>query len=328
MSDILVSAVVPTKNRPDLLFRCLDALVGQTLGPHAYEVIVVDDGSGGSTKRIVEALGQSSRVPVRYLRGEGRGPAAARNLGWRAARGPVIAFTDDDTVPDVRWLEAGLEAMATERPGGTTADGVMGSILVPLPDRPTDHQVDTASLATAEFATANVFYRRETLEHTGGFDERFSGAWREDADMYFTLLEQGAELRKAPDAVVVHPARPAKWGVSLSQQRKSQYNALLFRKHPQLYRDRIGHSPRWYYAAVGAFGLSLVSALRGRRRTSVLAGIAWFLMTALFAKKRLSSTAHTPSHIAEMAVTSAAIPPLSVYARLKGAVRYRVPYFW
>jgi glycosyltransferase involved in cell wall biosynthesis len=326
--ELLVSVVVPTRNRPDLLFRCLDALVGQTLGPAAYEVIVVDDGGGGATKRIVDAVATSTRVPVRYMRAESRGPAAARNLGWRAAGAPVIAFTDDDTVPDVRWLEAGLDAMTPRITAEPPADGAMGAIIVPLTDRPTDHERDTAGLQDAEFATANVFYRRAALESVGGFDERFTAAWREDADLYFTLLERGAALREAPDAVVVHPARRERWGVSLSQQRKSQFNALLYRKHPRLYRERIGRSPRWYYAAVGAFGLSVGAGIAGKRKTSLLAGIAWFLMTAIFAGKRLSETSRTPSHIAEMAVTSAAIPPLSVYSRLKGAVRYRVPFLW
>lgn len=321
-----VSVVVPTHERPDLLFRCLEALARQSIGPDTYEVIVVDDGSpGGATRRIVEAHGISSAVSVRYLRHDSpRGPAAARNTGWQAARGEIIAFTDDDTVPDIHWLERGLAAMDG---GRGEADGVMGRIVVPLPAQPTDHELDTAGLETAEFATANVFYRRDALDRVGGFDERFRAAWREDADLYFTLLEEGATLRRAPEAVVVHPARPAPWGVSLKQQQKTQYNALLYGKHPDLYRGHIGRSPRWYYGAVGLLGYGVYSALKGRRRSSVFAWMAWTLVTALFASKRLEHTSHHPKHVAEMVVTSAAIPPMSVYQRLKGAVRFRTPYF-
>lgn len=327
MSDHLTaSVVVPTRDRPDLLFRCLEALTRQTLSPDEYEVIVVDDGGKNpATRRIVEAHGSSSLVSVRYLRhDESAGPAAARNTGWRAAKGEIIAFTDDDTIPDIHWLERGLAAMDG---GRGEADGVMGRIVVPLPAEPTDHELDTAGLETAEFATANVFYRREALDKVGGFDERFKAAWREDADLYFTMLERGATLRRAPEAVVVHPARPASWGVSLKQQRKTQYNALLYGKHPTLYRERLGHSPRWYYGAVGLLGWGLVSAVRGRRRSSWFAWAAWLLVTAAFASKRLEHTSHHPKHVAEMLVTSAAIPPLSVYERLKGAVRFRAPYF-
>ena len=64
-------------------------------------------------------------------------------------------------------------------------------------------------------------------------------AWREDSDLWLTFMGRGETLVSAADAVVIHPLRPAHWGVSLSQQRKSQYNALLYKKHPQLYRQRV-----------------------------------------------------------------------------------------
>ena len=67
----------------------------------------------------------------------------------------------------------------------------------------------------------------------GGFDERFPEAWREDSDLQFTLLEQGYTIKPAPQAVVTHPVRPAPWGVGLKMQRKSQFEALLYKKHPQ-----------------------------------------------------------------------------------------------
>src|SRR5690606_10619854 len=105
--------------------------------------------------------------------------------------------------------------------------------------------------ATAEFVTANCFVRRTVLEAVGGFDERFRAAWREDSDLHFVMLERGLKLMKVPAAVVVHPVRPARWGVCLRIQRKSQYDALLYKKHPELYRRRIGpNRPRDYYAIV------------------------------------------------------------------------------
>ena len=82
----------------------------------------------------------------------------------------------------------------------------------------------------------------------GGFDERFSAAWREDSDLHFRLLHQGGRIVWAPAALVVHPW-PARWGVSLKQQRKSQFNALLYKKHPRLYRQRIRPWPPWEYYA-------------------------------------------------------------------------------
>src|SRR5690606_26512499 len=138
----------------------------------------------------------------------------ARNEGWRNARGPVIAFTDDDTVPDAGWLAAGLAAMVD----GVAA--VTGRIEMPLPAKPSDIEVDAAGLTRAEFVTANCFVRRDVLEEVNGFDERFSMAWREDSDLHFNLLERGHKIVRAPDALVVHPLRDMRFAAGIGMQKK------------------------------------------------------------------------------------------------------------
>src|SRR5579884_2504543 len=106
------SVVVPTYRRPDLLDRCLAALVAQDLGPQAYEIVVADDAASEETGRQVERWATNDRPALRYVPvRHAHGPAAARNAGWRAARGEVIAFTDDDTVPDPGWLREGVAAL-------------------------------------------------------------------------------------------------------------------------------------------------------------------------------------------------------------------------
>src|SRR5205085_889073 len=85
----------------------------------------------------------------------------------------------------------------------------------------------------------------DTLARRGGFDESFRLPWREDSDLHFRLLEAGCRVVRAAQAIVVHPVRPAPWGVSLRQQRKVMFDALLFRKHRALYRERIRGAPRW-----------------------------------------------------------------------------------
>ncbi len=248
----------------------------------------------------------------------GRGPAAARNAGWRAAGGEVIAFTDDDCVPEPGWLSAGVAALADG------AVGASGRIVMPLPAVPTDYERNAAGLTRGEFVTANCFYRREALAAVGGFDERFTMAWREDSDLFFTLLERGGRLVFAPNAVVVHPVRPAHWGVSLGQQRKSLFNALLYKKHPTLYRQRIQRAPPWaYYGTVGA-GLVAIGGAVGGRRVGLGGAWLWLALTGRFCAKRLRGTSRAPRHVAEMVLTSALIPPLAVSWRLRGAVKFRV----
>ncbi len=316
---MLVSVVVPTRDRPALIARCLDSLVRQDFDPTAYEVIVVDDGASEAVREAVERVGARSAATVRYVAGEGRGPATARNLGWRAACGEIVAFTDDDCVPARSWLRAGRDAFL---------DGVesaWGQVIVPVPNPPTDYQRDAAGLASGNFVTANCFCRRDVLVQAGGFDERFTFPWREDSDLFFTLVERNTSLVYAPGALVIHPIRPAPWGVSLRQQRKSMFNALLYRKHPQLYRDLIQpRPPLWYYGIVSALVAGCLAAVAGFPSIAAALVTAWLVMTAVFCARRLHRTSHTPTHVAEMVVTSALIPWLSVFWRLRGALKYRV----
>ena len=318
----VVSVVVPTWRRPAMLTRCLAALVRQTLAPQRYEIVVCDDGPDEATRTLVERVADAHRaraLQVRYVPVTAtQGPAGARNAGWRAARGETIAFTDDDTIPDARWLEAGLAAMAD---GACAASG---AIVVPLPERPTDYEFDASGLARAEFATANAFVRKDALIAVDGFDERFTSAWREDSDLQFSLLAAGGRIVSALDARVVHPVRPARWGVSLSQQRKSAFEALLYRKHPALYRERIASTPPLgYYASTAAAAAGLAGALAQLPAVAGIGALLWFGLTLRFFLLRMRGRSRAWRHIAEMAVTSALIPFLSIYWRIRGAIRYR-----
>jgi glycosyltransferase involved in cell wall biosynthesis len=321
-----VSVVIPTCRRPDLLQRCLAALLKQTLERSRYEVIVVDDGQTEDTRALVERLaGQAQGRPLlRYLRPQGtRGPAAARNRGWRAATGEVVAFTDDDTIPQPEWLEQGWRAMANG------AAALQGAVRVPLDGALTDHARMTQGLETAGFVTANCFVRRDALKAVDGFDERFRRAWREDSDLYFKLVEAYGEVPAAPQAVVLHPVREAPFGISLKQQANTMFDALLYKKHPALYRRLVGrlHAPASYYLIVaGVVGAPLL-ALLGQPRAAATALAAAAALILRLALRRLRGTSHAPRHVAEMLLTSAAIPFLSLYWRIAGALRFRVPFF-
>ncbi|HKV84361.1 MAG TPA: glycosyltransferase [Ktedonobacterales bacterium] len=319
-----VSVVVPTYHRDTLLERCLRALLAQDLSPSAYEIIIADDAASHQTARLVEDVARSvcrDGPRVRYVPICGaHGPAAARNQGWRAAHGDLIAFTDDDCAPAANWLSEGLAAARDPE-----VVGVSGRLLIPLTTTPSDYARNAALLQFAEFVTANCFYRRAAIEAVGGFDERFECAWREDSDLYFRLLRHGGRFARAERAIVTHPLRPARWGVSLRQQRKSMFNALLYKKDRALYRKHIQASPPWrYYETVGLLAGAGALTIGRRPRLARLALLGWALWTARFCAQRLRHTNHTPAHVAEMAVTSALIPPLALYWRLRGAVKYRV----
>jgi glycosyltransferase involved in cell wall biosynthesis len=323
-----ISVVVPTYRRPALLSRCLLALCRQQqLSAVRYEVLIVDDGHDDETREVVERVARDhaaahEQFVIRYLRpAAGRGPSVARNAGWRAARGEVIAFTDDDTQPADDWLAEGMQAMQAQPEVAALA----GRVVVPVEGPPTDHARMTQGLATAEFVTANAFVRRAALERIGGFDERFTRAWREDSDLQFRLMQEAGPVGRCDSACVEHPVREAPWGLSLQQQRNTYYDALLYKKHPQLYRERILPNPPWnYYAIVALTLLAAALALGGLNRVAAACAVVAVLLMLRFAWQRLRDTSRSASHVVEMLVTSTLIPFLSLYWRLRGALRFRV----
>ena len=109
------------------------------------------------------------------------------------------------------------------------------------------------------------------------------------------------------------------------QQRNAYFDALLYKKHPKLYRERILRAPPWDYYAIVALTLAApvlwAADVGGSAAVSGLLAAAGVLRLAV---KRLRRTALTPEHIVEMVLTSAVIPFLSVYWRLRGALHFRV----
>jgi GT2 family glycosyltransferase len=319
MSTVVASIVIPTFRRNDLLARCLDAACDQSFPADRYEVIVADDAAAEDTARLVRQYDQRSPCAVRYVPVCGsHGPAAARNAGWRVANGAFLAFTDDDCVPDRGWLAAGVRSLEA----GPKEAAAWGRLEMPLPPEPSDYERDASGLAQAVFVTANCFVTRAAIEEVDGFDERFQVAWREDSDLYYSLLEQGVPIVHQPDALVVHPIRAAPWGVSLKQQRKSVFDVLLYRKHPKLYRQHVPPFPLLYLGTVGAGLSALIGLALGQFAWSAAAGIVWLLLTLRFALMRLAGTKHSASHIAEMLLTSALIPWLAIVYRAIGLWRF------
>ena len=129
-----VSVVIPTFHRFELLKRCLKALIYQDFPADEYEIIVVDDGGNQGLQHLEELEGLREGLQIIYtpVIGKSHGPAVARNQGWNMSRGKIIAFTDDDTIPDLSWIREGVNAF---RPGVLA---VAGKVIVPLSKCPTD----------------------------------------------------------------------------------------------------------------------------------------------------------------------------------------------
>ena len=229
-----LSVVVATRRRPELLRRCVDALLDQDTDV-PYEVVLVNDDD--------QPLAAVSTDPrVRCIDGRGRGAASARNLGVVAARGALVAFTDDDTMPVRGWLRALVRASDA----APEAAGFEGPVFVG-PFDPLYFHAPIAGPGTC--CGANVAYRRSTLDRTGGFDERFTGWMPEDIDLGLRAQRVGP-VEYVSEMVVEHPPRPVGFRELVLQSRTVEGQWLLFRKHPSLSRWR---TPLRWAPAVHAF---------------------------------------------------------------------------
>ncbi|MEU5626066.1 MULTISPECIES: glycosyltransferase [Streptomyces] len=325
------AVVVPTLVR-DTLADCLAALVAAH-GPDPDEIVLVDDrpepdADPGALEHALTVLGDLRERTV-VLRSGGRGPAAARNTGARAVTSPWTAFLDDDVQVGPHWCDQLMQDLAEAAPD---TGAVQGVIAVPLPGerRPTDWERGTAGLAQARWITADMAYRTDALKQVGGFDERFTRAFREDADLALRVLDAGWRIRRGR-RTTRHPVRPAARWVSLKQQRGNADDALMRRLHgPDWWAKAVAPRGRIRrHAAITAAGTAaLVLAVAGRPRAAALAGAGWAAGTAEFAWARIAPGPRTRHEITTMLVTSALIPPAATWHRLSGLWRHRAAPAW
>jgi GT2 family glycosyltransferase len=169
---------------------------------------------------------------ARIVRGEGDGPAAARNRGVRAARGDVVCFIDDDCVADPRWAERLAHACREvgAAAGRTVADPAAGKSAAAA--QLLTHVLQVTSLdpgrgALAFAPSCNIACSAQ-LARVLPFDESFPLAAGEDRDWCARLAQTGAALRFVPDATVTHRPQLGVRGL-LDQQRRYGRGAVRFR---------------------------------------------------------------------------------------------------
>jgi glucosyl-dolichyl phosphate glucuronosyltransferase len=215
-----LSVIVCTHDRPEDLCRCLGGLAALDA---PVEVVVVDSASSVPCRSLVDSY--RGRIPrLRYVYVQEPGLSLARNSGVAAARSPIVAFLDDDTVPAPEWASAVLAAFA--RPevgcvGGTCRASFAG----PRPRWLSERLLQLAGItrfgeeareprSSAEWPFgANIAFRREVLDDAGAFSTELGrrGASLlsgEDSDMVERVLARGSRVWLEPAAVVDHTVHP------------------------------------------------------------------------------------------------------------------------
>ncbi|MEZ4704205.1 MAG: glycosyltransferase [Bdellovibrionota bacterium] len=214
MNDsFLISVVVPTYKRSQWLYELLLSMEQQTLPKNQFEVIVVDDETpdpeGQRKKELIES--KKWEFSLTYLIQDKKGPAAARNVGIRQAKASWIAFTDDDALPESRWLETFSKSLSNEALAfsGMTKSSHIATLTEKYLDEvkhlSVHHIGEDGTLAY--IITVNACFSKKILLDIGGFDETFPYPSGEDMDLGFRLRERGVSFKIVEDAVVYHRHR-------------------------------------------------------------------------------------------------------------------------
>jgi len=243
-----VSAIIPTHNQKEILARTLDYLMVQNYPQDEYEIIVVDDGSTDGTREMVKSK-MGSKVDLRCLWQEQRGPHFARNLGIEKARGEIIIFVDSDIFTPPNFISEHVKfhqklgdvvvsgpTVRTDRLDNVFADANRRKIKKLLFD-----------FSGPSFITSNLSVKRKFLIRVGGFDEEFTGFGWHDWELGLRLKKLGLKARRNINAIVYHYKKKINLSdlPSLCKKKREQgRNAVLYyKKHPH-FTVKLGIRPQ------------------------------------------------------------------------------------
>ncbi|HEY7801633.1 MAG TPA: glycosyltransferase [Dehalococcoidia bacterium] len=215
-----VSVVIPTYNRARYLQEALEGLVAGAWSD--FEVLVVDQSDDDDTRALVSALDDR----FRYVRSERRGACPARNLGAALARADIVAFTDDDCVPQPDWLARIVETFRAD----PRLEFIFGQLRAPSHDGsggwfPETIFPDEAQMRRAPWkvvvngAGANMSCRRDLLLRIGGFDD--------------LLGRHDARVMNADTSMAYKAFRNAHW---MASREIEVVHKNGFRRYPELRR--------------------------------------------------------------------------------------------
>lgn len=241
------SIIIPSYNRPDNLNLLLQHIAKQNFKD--FEILIIDQSDIEINLNVPDVLTKKCS----FIHSKIKGAAPARNLGAYLSNGEVLAFTDDDCIPDDEWLENAFQYFRLKR-----NVGLEGKIYPDIIDSKY-RVVSNLGMNGLAFMTANLFVRKNAFETIGGFDLNFNNPhFREDTDLGWRLLKLG-EVPFSESVKVLHPSHLR------TNERESEFernkffiqDPLLLQKHPELYVKLIlkeGHYQKeiyWKYFYLG-----------------------------------------------------------------------------
>lgn len=288
-----VTVVIATRDRPQL---AEEALAAANAALRAGDSVILVDSASADPAAIARIAQEGSALLVRC---DEPGTSRARNRGWRASSTDIVAFTDDDCLPDPRWLDAVVETFEREPAVGF----VTGQVVPERPDTPRAwlHLSVTSRTEPAIFGCsddpgdvghgANMAWRRAALEQIGGFDEALGPGTplraAEDVDAFRRILVEGVAGAFSPESIVTHRQWRGRmtqlrvytgYGVGAGALAVKRWRLESGRDRPVSWRTIVGGGPE----RVWRRGLEGVARnLATRYAMGVLADLAMLVGTAL-----------------------------------------------
>jgi len=225
-----ISVVIPICNSEKTIKRTIEALLSQKT-EKSYEVIVVDDGSTDETPNIIQ------KYPIKIILKKNAGPSVARNTGWKAASGKIVAFTDSDCIPVPDWLDTiskHFQDLSVGGVGGTYKTENRGSILATYIGEDIGFRHNRLRKEIEATGTFSAAFRKNLLKQVGGFDETYEKATAEDFDLCFAIRKTGYKIIYEPKAIVGHYHKEEFLKYMKSQFWHSVWRVYVYKKYKNM----------------------------------------------------------------------------------------------
>jgi glycosyltransferase involved in cell wall biosynthesis len=316
MSTPFVSVVVATRDRAGLLAQTLDALAGQRWPRDQFEIVVADNGSTDGTRAVIEAFAARQAAPVtRYLHVAEPGKSLAVNAALQHARGDLLAWTDDDVLPETTWIEH--LAAAFEDPG---VDFVAGRILprweippppwmsrslhgvLAIPDNGVRRLTIDAEHPQLVPIGANMAVRSAVIRRLGGLRAdlgKLAGTLRtgEDHEFFLRMLRAGCRGLYEPGALVRH------W-VARDRLKPSYFRRWLYQNGRDVARLESAYAsclptllraPRYLWRQAGSDAARIAQAVLARNERQRVAAVLRLIWFGGYLREAWSGTTTAPS---------------------------------
>jgi GT2 family glycosyltransferase len=279
-----ITVCIPTRDRGSGIAATLQSLACSHY--EDFDVVIVDQSADDATERAVHnATGMVAGLT--YVRTASTGASRARNIGIMQARGPLIAFTDDDCEVSPSWLGTLVSLFAAHPRVGLICGEVQAGPHDPAQGFVPDFHVSQPTIVSSPWMkwrcrgiSANMAMRLDVVRASGMFDESLGPGsaffLAEDYDLTYRVLRAGFAVLSSPDAVVIHHGFRA-WPEARVLMRRSGFgSSAAYMKHLRV--GDVAMTPTFLYGSVEAISWRKLMRLK---RGSGLAYVLWYFRGAL-----------------------------------------------